>query len=264
MGFIKRLFGKKEEASEKDVIITPEIQKEEKKEETREEAPRTKRISVSKVTPVSIPEGSTVVRESQIPEYCSIGNLVFEKKYKEAVELGLKLLEETPNDAGVLINLMDAYFKGKEATAPDYLEKSTYYAKQAMINGHYTGYAEERLAKNLDKAKLYHQSLQLYNLILETEGFHFSSQGRGNFIDWNHRRESVLKKMDKALDTEEDILFTPEEIAQIIQNIKDNDDRERRQKERYDRIMAEIEIALKNGEHEKCDKLFEELHKPLD
>ena len=268
MGFIKWLLGKKEESSEIDGAISQEKQEEEKQEEeipeVREESPETKLISVSKVTPSSIPEGSTVVAESQIPEYCSIGNLVFEKKYKEAVELGLKLLEATPNDAGVFINLMDAYFKGKETTAPDYLDKSTYYAKQAIIYGHNTGYAEERLAKNLDKAKLFHQSLQLYNLILETEGFHFSSQGYGNYIDWNHRRDAVLKKMDKALDTETDVLFTPEEIVQIIQSIKDNDDRERRKKERYDRIMAEIETALKNGEHERCDKLFKELHKPLD
>ena len=206
MGFIKWLLGKKEESSEIDGAISQEKQEEEKQEEeipeVREESPETKLISVSKVTPSSIPEGSTVVAESQIPEYCSIGNLVFEKKYKEAVELGLKLLEATPNDAGVFINLMDAYFKGKETTAPDYLDKSTYYAKQAIIYGHNTGYAEERLAKNLDKAKLFHQSLQLYNLILETEGFHFSSQGCGNYIDWNHRRDAVLKKMDKDVEKE--------------------------------------------------------------
>ena len=263
MGIIKWLLGKKEESAEIDGAISQENQ-EEGISEVREDSPKTKLVSVSEVTPSSIPEGSTVVAESKIPEYCSIGNLVFEKKYKEAVELGLKLLEATPNDPGVLINLMDAYFKGKEATAPDYLAKSTYYAKQAIIYGHNTGYAEERLAKNLDKAKLFHHSLQLYNLILETEGFHFSSQGRGNFIDWNHRRDAVLKKMDKALDAEDDVLFTPEEIVLIIQSIKDNDDRERRQKERYDRIMAEIEIATKNGDYEKCDKLFKELHKPLD
>ena len=83
MGFIKWLLGKKEESSEIDGAISQEKQEEEKQEEeipeVREESPETKLISVSKVTPSSIPEGSTVVAESQIPEYCSIGNLVFEK-----------------------------------------------------------------------------------------------------------------------------------------------------------------------------------------
>lgn len=260
MNLIKWLFGKKEDSSGTDTTTTSETHKEEIQETEKVQ----KSVSVSDGTSAEIPEGSTIVYESPTPEYCSIGNLVYEKKYKEAVELGLKLLESTPNNAGVMINLMDAYFKGKEATAPDYIDRSTYYAKQAIIYGHNTGYAEERLAKNLDKAKHFHQSLQLYNLILETEGFHFSSHGCGNCIDWNHRRDAILKKMDKALDTEKDVLFTPDEIVHILQSIKDNDDRERRQKEKYDRIMTELDVAFKNGESEKINRLFAELHNPTD
>lgn len=255
MDFIKRLFGNKNNTSDIEITTTLEI---------KEEVSKTKEVPISEVKPINIPESSTVVFESSIPEYCSMGNLIYEKKYNEAIGLGLKLLEDIPNDTGVLINLMVAYFKGKEATAQDYLVKSSYYAKQAMLNGHNTGYAEERLAKNLDKAKLYHQSLQLYNLILETDGFHFSSQGCGNFIDWNHRRDAILNKMDKAMDTEDDILFTPKEIAQIIKSIKDKDDIEIREKKRHDSIMAEIGKAMKDGDWEKCDALYKELHRPLD
>lgn len=209
------------------------------------------------------PNGVRVVMQSETPASCNMGNLIFEKKYKEAIELGLKLLESTPNDPGVHINLMDAYFKGKQEVASDYIAKTNYYAKQAILNGHNTGYAEQRLAINLDKAKLYHQSLQLYNLILETKGFHFSSHGCGNSIDWNHRKASVLKNFGKAVDNESDELFTIEEITRIIQTIKDNDDKERRKKEKYDRLMAEIEKAEKAGDYEKMGKLMEELHKPI-
>ena len=205
-----------------------------------------------------------MLAQTSVPEYCKIGNLVSEKKYAEAVQLGLKLLKETPNDCGVHINLMNAYFKGKEEVAMDYLEKSSYHAKQAILLGHNTGFAEERLAKNLDKAKMFHQSLQLYNLILETEGFHFSSHGCGTTIDWNHRRESILKKMDKAVDSETEILFTPDEISQIILSIKENDKKEIREKERYDRLMAEIEKAIECGDYEKSDALFKELQKPIE
>ena len=192
---------------------------------------------------------------SRVPESWDIGNLIFNKRYVEAVQLGLKLLSKNPHSCSVHINLMDAYFKGKEAVAADYIDKSTYHAKQAILYGHNTGYAEERLAKNLDKAKMYHQSLQLYNLILETDGFHFSTHGCGNCIDWNHRRDSILKKMNKAVDSEADILFTLDEISHIIQTIKENDEKERREKERYDSIMAEIEKAMKKGDIDKADIL---------
>lgn len=254
MGLLSWIFGKKEDVSINDVDTSTE-----NKDTIKTEVKVTKEIPISKCKLTAIPEGSTVVAESKIPEYCSIGNLVYEKKYVEAIELGLKLLKETPNDCGVHINLMNAYFKGKEVVAVDYIEKSSYHAKQAILLGHDTGYAEERLAKNLDKLKKYHQSLQLYNLILNTDGFHFSKSGCGNSIDWNHRKESILKKMDKATDTENDILFTPTEITQILHSIKDNEDREKR----YNRIMSELEKAFDAGDTAKFDKLFKELHDPL-
>ena len=43
-------------------------------------------------------------------------------KYKEAIELGKKLLVETPKSAGVHVNLMDAYFKARN-------ENPTFYDK---------------------------------------------------------------------------------------------------------------------------------------
>lgn len=206
-------------------------------------------IPISEVAKSSIPEGSTIVAQSDIPASCGMGNLNFEKKYSESIEMGLKLLKETPKDCGVWINLMDAYFKGR-ALSPDYLEKSTYCAKQAILYGHNTGYAEERLAKNLDKAKKYHQSLQLYNLILDNPEFHFSKGGIGNFIDFAKRRASVLKKMDKATDTEDDVLFTPEEIAQVIQSIKDNDAREEAERKAYQERMAKMDAEIERESEE--------------
>lgn len=252
MGIFKWIFRKDKEISKSEITPTHD--------HLKEEPPKTNMASISEVNPNAVPKDSAIVYQSPIPKSCTIGNLIEDKKYEEAIELGLKLLKENPKDASILINLMDAYFKGKEIVAPDYIDKSTYYAKQSILNGHHTGYAEQRLAINLDKAKLFHQSLQLYNLILDTEGFHFSSHGCGNFINWKHRRESILKKMDKAMDTENDVLFTPSEIAQIIQNIKDDDNKEEQEKERYTRIMNELKIALKNREYDKYDKLFKELH----
>lgn len=138
-------------------------------------------------------EERIVVARSEVPVSCSLGNLIFERRYQEAIDSGLKLLEKDPEDCMIHINLMDAYFKGR-ALSPDYFDKSTYYAKQAILYGHNTGYAEDRLAKNLEKLKLYHQSLQLYDLILENKEFHFSQAGIGNKIDFARRRELAKKK----------------------------------------------------------------------
>lgn len=166
-----------------------------------------------------------IIIQSKVPQSVMLGNMIFEKKYQEAINLGLELLKKTPEDSGVHINLMDAYFKLREQH-PDYINKSNYHAKQAIIYGHNTGYAEERLAKNLDKEKKYHLSLQLYNLILNTEGFHFSTHGYGNIIDWEKRRKNIIKNMDKATDKENDILFTEDEISKIIKTIYNDDIKE--------------------------------------
>lgn len=188
-------------------------------------------------------EERIVVAKSEASASCSLGNLIFEKKYQEAIESGLRLLEKDPEDCMIHINLMDAYFKGR-AISPDYFGKSTYHAKQAILYGHNTGYAEDRLAKNLEKLKLYHQSLQLYDLILENKEFHFSQAGIGNSIDFARRRELAKKKMDKALDTPSDILFTPQEVIQIIQSIKDKDAREKAEKITSEKRMRELEERI--------------------
>lgn len=208
-----------------------------------------KTVPISSVNEGIIPEGATPIYESEIPASCSIGNLVFEKRYEEAIELGLSLLSQNPNDPGVHINLMEAYFKSRDSN-PEFFDKSTYHAKRAMLCGHNTGLAEDRLAKNLDKEKLFHQSLQLYNLILDNPDFHFSTHGMGNGIDFNKRRENILKKMDKAADSEADILFSTEEIAQIIQSIRENDSAEEAERkateERIAMLEKQAEEALRN------------------
>lgn len=234
MNFLKKIFGKKESTqSDMKIEDTPHI-------ESEAAASQIQTIPISSVNPSVIPEGKTVISQSEIPAFCSIGSLIFEKKYAEAIELGLGILSQKPNDPGVHINLMEAYFKSRE-TNTEYFDKSTYHAKRAMLCGHHTGLAEDRLAKNLNKRKLYHQSIQLYNLILDNPEFHFSTHGMGNGIDFNKRRESILKKMDKAEDTEADILFTSKEIALIIQSVRDNDAAEEASRRASEERIAMLE-----------------------
>lgn len=151
-----------------------------------------------------------------------LGNLIFEKRYHEAIALGIRLLESDPTDCMVHISLMDAYFRGR-SLASDYFDRSTEHARLAILFGHNTGYAYDRLAKNLEKSRLYYQFIQLYNLILENKEFRFSKHGIGNHIDFAKRKETTLRKLDKALDSEAEILFSPHEIQQIIQSMRNND-----------------------------------------
>ena len=220
-----------------------------------------KMIPITELKPDAVPPGCNILAQSEVPASLLIGDLVFEKKYEEAIKFGLDLLKESPDDAGAHINLMVAYFKARGLN-DSYFDRSTYHAKMAILNGHHTGYAEQRLAINLDKQKFYHQSLQLYRLILDTEGFHFSASGCGNGIDWEKRRASVLAKIDKANDKETDILFTEGQISKIIKDIADEDEWEKIRSENWERINKELDKAMfVKKDQDETERLLKELRK---
>ena len=191
------------------------------------------------------------LEEHQEEDIYKIYLLISANKCEEAIALGHKLLEKNPQDCELHRALMEAYFKGRNIT-PTYLELSTYHAKQAILCGFNKEMAPERLAINLEKNKCFHQSLQLYNLILENKDFKFSRLCHGDYDKFKKRKESALKKLDKALDSENDILFTPQEIEQIIENIaKTNEKEDLEEKERKKRL-AENEEWLQS----EYDRLF--------
>ena len=117
-------------------------------------------INSSSIREVNIPSNSEIIYSSEIPEYCSIGNLIFEKRFHEAIELGKKLLEQTPYSPGVHVNLMDAYFKVRNEN-PIFIDKSIEHARLAMLYGHNTGYVQQRLVINLEKMGKLKQALQV-------------------------------------------------------------------------------------------------------
>lgn len=185
--------------------------------------------------------------EQQAPGYASrnastvtmdMGNANFRGGYDEAIRIGLEELQRKPTDAMVHIGLMDAYTK-MQSQSPENLAKSSYHARMAMLYGHHTGYAEKRLAINLEKEHKYHQALQLYSLILDTPGFHFTKTGCGNGIDFEARRQKALAKLAKASDTEDDVLFSPSEIDGMVQGIAETERREAQRQAEFERKMKE-------------------------
>lgn len=191
-------------------------------------------------------DNSANLPQTQVPSSIKNSNLLIEKKYETAILEGLRQLRNHPENASIHVNLMDAYFKAREIDST-YLDKSSYHAKMAILNGHHTGYAEDRLAKNLDKQKKYHQTIQLCNLVLR-EDFHFSPHGCGNTIDFSARKEKAQQKINKASDDESCSLFTPTEIEKIINDIKNTDIKKAKLKEEYAILEKKCEQAFNKAE----------------
>ena len=224
MNLFKRLFGNNS---------TPPENSQEKREVM---------VNISSVAKNKIPANTKIIAESQIPAYCSIGNLVYEKKYHEAIELGKKLLDETPHSAGVHVNLMDAYFKVRDEN-PLFYEKSIEHARLAMLYGHNTGYVQKKLAIGLEKQNKIHQAIQICDIVLNGK-FHFSSHGCGDKDEFVKRKEKLLKRVNNSVDSKETTVFTTDEVSFIIEQIRLEEERIKQEKIEHDKKMEQLRKSI--------------------
>lgn len=168
-----------------------------------------------------IMQGNGTIIASEIPVTCDMGNMINNKDYDSAIKIGNELLAK-PSDSEFLkmihINLMVAYFKAREIKT-EYLELSTYHAKQAILNGHNTGLAQERLLINLEKSRKIHQAIQLCDLVLSPQ-FKFSKHGCKTKSDFRDKKRKLQEKRSKACDSPNDILFSDIEENTIFRNSK--------------------------------------------
>ncbi len=199
-------------------------------------------VNISSVAKNKIPPNANIIAESQIPTYCSIGNLVYDKKYHEAIELGEKLLSETPDSAGVHVNLMDAYFKVRDEN-PIFYDKHIKHARLAMLYGHNTGYVQKKLAIGLEKQKKIYQAIQICNIVLDGK-FHFSSHGCGDKDEFERRKAKLLGKVKNSLDSSESTVFTSDEISFIIEQIRQEEEQEKQEKIEYDKKMEQLRKSI--------------------
>jgi len=220
MNIFKRIFGKTEMSEE---LSTN----------------KDKMVKLSSVVKERIPANAQIISESQIPQYCNIGNLIFEKKFKEAIDLGNKLLEETPTSAGVHVNLMEAYFKIRKEN-PINNEKVIEHAKLAMLFGHNTGYVQERLAISLEQVGQIEQAIQICDIVLRDD-FHFSSHGCGNKEDFKKRKEKLIKKLNKSPKDNQTPFFTDDEVSFTIKQIQLEDEREKKEQREYEKRIKNFE-----------------------
>lgn len=199
-------------------------------------------VNISSVANNRIPSNAKIVAESKISAFCSIGNLVYEKKYHEAIELGKKLLTETPDSAGVHVNLMDAYFKIRDEN-PEFYDKHVNHARLAMLYGHNTGYVQKKLAIGLEKQNKIYQAIQICNIVLD-EKFHFSKHGCGSKDEFLTRKEKLLKKVNKSIDNKNSEIFTNEEIALIIKHIQQEEESIKQEAIEHEKKMEQMRKNL--------------------
>lgn len=155
-----------------------------------------------------------LVAQSEIPEFCHIGNLITEKRYEEAIQLGKKLLSESDSQQDlsmIHINLITAYEKLKM-----YKEASEH-MKYAILTGHNTGLAYERMAITLERAHYFHQALEICNLVLD-DRFRISLTAgeKERKLKFANRKERLMKRLQKSEDADTDFVFTPEQKEHIL------------------------------------------------
>lgn len=223
MGIFRQLFGKKSEPTKNQEVM----------------------VSIAESIPNITKD--TVIYSSQIPAYVNVGNLIFEKRYEEAISLGNKLLKDNPQSAGMHVNLMDAYFKARQMNE-SYYEKSTEHARLAMLYGNNTGYVQERLVINLTKDKKIYQAIQVCDIIL-SDGFHFSKHGCGNKEDFAKRKAKLLQQTSKSIDNENSKIFSQLEIQDIINHIKENEIHEIEEQQAVEKRLEELrkKMSLLSG-----------------
>lgn len=86
-----------------------------------------------------------------------------------------------------------------------------------MLNGHNTGYAQERLIINLEKSNKIYQALQVCEIIL-SDGFSFGNNTRNSKDDFYKRRMKLLKKTQNSADSPSSRIFNDNEILSIFNN----------------------------------------------
>lgn len=186
-----------------------------------------------------------------------LGNLLQTGNYSEVIRRGEEHLQQHPDDAGVHVILMDAYFKMRSEEWAN-VQRSADHAKAAILLGHDTGYCHERLLKDLREMDYYYQALQLCLIVMRPD-FEFSSRGCGKKDYFAKCAPTVRKRIDqgRAKDNPDAVAFTPQQIEQIIRMTREHKKREAE----ANKLWIKIEKAYHAGNDDEYKRLMEQYHK---
>lgn len=186
-----------------------------------------------------------------------LGNLLQTCNYGEVIRRGEEHMQQHPDDAWVHVMLMDAYFKMRSADWSN-VQRSADHAKAAILLGHDTGYCHERLLKDLREMDYYYQALQLCLMVMRQD-FEFSSRGCGNKDYFAKAAATVRKRIDqgRAKDNPDAVVFTPQQIEQIIRMTREHKKREAE----ANKLWIKIEKAYHSGNNDEYNRLMKQYHK---
>lgn len=186
-----------------------------------------------------------------------LGNLLQTGNYSEVIRRGEEHLQQHQDDAGVHVILMDAYFKMRSEEWAN-VQRSADHAKAAILLGHDTGYCHERLLKDLREMDYYYQELQLCLMVMRPD-FEFSSRGCGKKDYFAKAAATVRKRIDqgRAKDNPDAVVFTPQQIEQIIRMTREYKKREAE----ANKLWIKIEKAYHSGNNSEYNRLMKQYHK---
>ena len=186
-----------------------------------------------------------------------LGNLLQTGNYGEVIRRGEEHLQQHPDDAGVHVMLMDAYFKMRSEEWAN-VQRSADHAKAAILLGHDTGYCHERLLKDLREMDYYYQALQLCLMVMRPD-FEFSSRGCGNNDYFAKAAATVRKRIDqgRAKDNPDAVVFTPQQIERIILLTRQHKQREADAQ----KLWIKVQAAWEAGRDAEYDLLLKQYHK---
>lgn len=184
--------------------------------------------------------------------------LLEQKQYAEVIKKGASFLKSHPEDAGIHLAMMDAHFKMR-ADDPAHLDGCAESARLAIICGHNTGYAHDRLLKVLKTLGRYHAAVSLCDLVL-MPAFAFDAHGGGDKAAFTKAREQLLTLLPKAKDGAEDVLFDKDHIAAIIARQQERLRHEREVNELLNRAGQALERG-DMSEHLRLMKLYKQEQK---
>jgi len=120
--------------------------------------------------------------------------------------------------AMVHINLAEAYFKNRRSDASA-IEKCNAHCVHALLSGHNTGFAAERLAMNLEKDGLLCEAIEVCDLILH-DSYALNPRSYLKKDDFRRRREKLNSKAKRQNAETLKSIFGQNDLIRIFENAK--------------------------------------------
>lgn len=151
-------------------------------------------------------------------EFTTLQDLIYHKKYHEAITYGNKLLRHYPDEGYVQELMAEAYFKARKVM-PNYRVRCISYVKEALSNKDFHNGLLKRLVLELGKDGCYYQIKQLGAFLKENSNLIAKFPYYINMDYYEAKATIASKKIDKgsAKDSAKHKLFSELQKRKIVE-----------------------------------------------